>query len=499
MWSWLADIFRLYWALIYWNTRKSWFSLRRGRVACPCQAKSDSGRAYETRCEASITWNRAGRFHRVCPYLQHAPGGLFCGANTSEVRPFWGRAARIYGITLLSIYLTGAVGVFVVLRTIGYPVSIVHITWPGLWYRVPQTRAGYFIAKSDKAFIAGDTRTGLIALSNAYDFDPGNLAIGLKLARYFQLLQPQSADQFYQRLMREHADKANDIAQEWFRALLSRGDFPNISRLAAEQVLKDEAGANVWMRALIFATRQTKDDKPLRTLFDTLTPAAQRWRPVLASEIMLRNNRPDLARNTLRAQWPDWVPPYAIFYQAHELATVGDAPLAADLLTRNANRLDLEARTTAELDIFAASRADAQRRTRIAGLLDVPISLPRVKILCAHLVRYPSAELFSHLYAVVEQSNIPLNNDTAAEWFSLFCTAGAVGDVERQHIIGEKLRAMSSGRNLLLSSLEAFFRGDTSSRRIATLLPALPVPMEMTYALLERYPGGVVQPVKRPQ
>jgi hypothetical protein len=42
---------------------------------------------------------------------------------------------------------------------------------------------------------------------------------------------------------------------------------------------------------------------------------------------------------------------------------------------------------------------------------------------------------------------------------------------------------------LTLGFVESFFRGQTTQTRAAALLPALPLPLEVEYALLARYPG----------
>ena len=204
MLGWLADLFRLAWGLLYWNTRKAWFQWRRGRARCPCQNPSDSGRAFETGCEACVHWHQPARFRRVCPLLVETPDGLRCAANTADVRPFWGHAARYYGGTLLALYLAGAIAVFAFLRIIGYPSSIVHVTWPGLWYRVPQARGWFFFDRSNRAFAEGKTAEGLLYLSNAYEFDPGNYTIGLTLARALQPGQPAVSNRLYDQLLHQH-------------------------------------------------------------------------------------------------------------------------------------------------------------------------------------------------------------------------------------------------------------------------------------------------------
>ena len=48
-------------------------------------------------------------------------------AHAVDVRPFWGRAGRYFGGVLAGIYLFGALSFFAFLRTIGYPISIVHV------------------------------------------------------------------------------------------------------------------------------------------------------------------------------------------------------------------------------------------------------------------------------------------------------------------------------------------------------------------------------------
>jgi len=125
--GWTADFFRLAWSLLYWNARKSCFRLRGGARRAPRQHPRDSGRALETQCEACLHWDRPARFARVCPLLVATPVGLRCSARAVDVRPFWGRAGRYFGGVLAGIYLFGALSFFAFLRTIGYPISIVHV------------------------------------------------------------------------------------------------------------------------------------------------------------------------------------------------------------------------------------------------------------------------------------------------------------------------------------------------------------------------------------
>ena len=498
MLGWLADLFRLSWGLLYWNTRKAWFQRSRGRARCPCQSPSDSGRAFDTSCEACISWDRPSRFKRVCPLLVETPSGLRCSANTADVRPFWGQALRYYGGSLLALYLAGAIGVFAILRIVGYPISIVHVTWPGLWYRVPQARGWFFAQKSQRAFEAGRAAEGLLYLKNAFEFDPGSYQLGLMLAKNYQAGQPRTSDLVFERLLREHPAMRDATAQEWFRALLARGDFQKISGLAYAEILVDEAHAHVWLRALLFATRELGDDSLLRALLANSAPAAAPWKQVVDTELTFRAGRKANALAALRQPWPENSHPFTLFYRINALAALGDTYAAIDLLgSRAAQRnLDVEARDSLLLDVYATAGATRPLQGEIDRLLGPRLSLITIKTLCAHLIRHPNREAFTRLFEKVQREQIPFDTDSAGIWFSLLCTAGAIGDFDRLHSLVVTLKLASNSPFVALSAVEAFFRGETGAEKITTFLPVLPLPIEVCYALIEHYvvPSAPVPP-----
>ena len=117
---WLEDCGRFWWALIALNLSKTLFAARGRRGRWPCQSPSDSGRAWETTCEAKALWNNPARFRRVCPILKKAPDGRWvCSANTADVRPFWGRAAAWFGGAAIALSVAGTILYFVFLRIVG--------------------------------------------------------------------------------------------------------------------------------------------------------------------------------------------------------------------------------------------------------------------------------------------------------------------------------------------------------------------------------------------
>lgn len=489
MLGWLADLFRLAWGLLYWNTRKALFRLRRGRARPPCQSPSDSGRAMETHCDACLNWDKPSRFRRVCPLLVENQGELVCSAHAADVRPFWGGVVRYYGSTLFAIYAAIVLSVFIFLRTIGYPVSILHVSFPHLWHKVPQARAWFFFDKANQAFAAGRTSEGLLYLKNSYDFDPSNYSTGLALAKNYQAGQPNLSDEYYANLLRDHPDQHGTTSQEWFRALLARGDFFRAAGVAQAEVVADAARSQVWIRSLLFTTRQAGDEAPLRALLSNPSPTAVVWHPLLETELLLRAGRTGEARAKLVQRWPAKAPAFAIYYQVSSLIALGDTFGALDrLAAQPAGRIDDEASATLRLEAYAVGQFPGRLHAEVDGLL-AQLNAPRIKILCAHLIRHPDRVLFARLSDRVERSGLALNTDTAGIWFSLLCTAGVVGDDARLRAYVLRLKQASSTPFSALNLVEAFFRGETAEKRITSFLPILPLPLEINYALIERYPG----------
>ncbi len=129
-------------------------------------------------------------------------------------------------------------------------------------------------------------------------------------------------------------------------------------------------------------------------------------------------------------------------------------------------------------------------------MLGQKLSLPVIKILSAQLIRYPDPAVLEQLHARFRAEHIPFNTESAGAVFSLLCAAGVNADwpvfTELRATITNKAGA-SAG---FLSAVEDFFRGRSSATRITALLPGLPLPLEINYALIARYPGSPPVPAK---
>lgn len=495
--GWCVDTLRLFWGLIYWNLRKSWFRLRRGRSPCPCQSQSDSGRAFKTACDACLHWNKPERFRSVCPLLVRTSEGLLCSADTVDVRPFWGRALGIFAGTGLALYVTAAVTVFIFLRSIGYPVNIFHVTLPPYWHRVTEVRSGYFLNKSQVAFSEGKPAEALLYLDSAYQFDPRNHTAGLLLAKHLQVGQPARSDVIFQRLMEEHKEQRHLIAQEWFRALLARGNFGRVAELALAQIQSGAPGPAVWIRALVFARRRLPPLSEREARTEVALPALAPWRPVFEVENLLRARRVAEARAVLTRDWPETPDEFEAFYQSTVLTELGDMFAALDALARKPGVTDGEVLLTARLGALAAGKEDRLFQQEIDRALTprlTPATLPLIKVISGHLIRRPDRELFARVLAKIEGESVPFTDQTAGIWFSVFCAAGAVGDDTNLGRVSAFIRQSTGQPFLMLGATEAFFRGGSNDRTILPFLPVLLVPLVVTYALLDRYTGNPTNP-----
>ena len=485
--GWFTDLFRLFWALLYWNARKTVYRLRRRRGANPCQSPSDSGKAYETQCEACNSWQRAGRFRRVCPLLVETADGLRCSVNTEEVRPFWGRALGYYGGTATALYLLATFAAFVTLRTIGYKLDYVAVAWPPAWHRIDESRAQYFAQKGFAAFAANNIREAVFALGIACELDPQNYRAGITLARLWEISQPRLSDGLYARLLKTHPAQAAMTASLRLHALLARGDFERLRDAAQQQIAADPANASPSVHALIFATRRLHDDKPLQQLLDE--PAGAPWRPVLQAELLWRSGRkPETA--ALLAQ--PWSPPhpYFAYYQMHQLLALGRPQEALALLQAYGALVPGDEAAATLLAVNAQLGQQEPLLRDAANWLGASPTPAVVELLATHLVRYPNAALLRLVCTRVESAPLPANETGYRAYCALFCAAGVVGDRERLHALTVTLKERAGATFITLNAAEDFFLGQSASSRIESFLPVLTLPVETLYALLERYATG---------
>lgn len=484
----LGDALRLYGASVYWNTRKTLFRLRGARGQCPCQHDSDSGQAWKTACTAVTHWSKPGRFRRVCPLLRQRPDGLWrCSADSADVRPFWGRAAVLYAGTALALLTTGLLATFLALRLIGYEVSPRQVVWPPAWSELAQVRAAHFIRQSEQAAQEGRIKESLLALYNAYELDPSNYPVGLRLARLWQVNQPTISDQVYLRLIKDHPDQGSETARLWLRSLLARADMAGVLRLSSDQLTRDPAATSAWLHAFIQASAQLEDyDRVKGLLRDPALPGPARATLQLVADTALRPPAEERGR-LIQAVLAGDTDAYTSFYIGRRLLRLGYPDETLALTLRENVPLNPRERLLLRLDALAALGRDADRKRIFDQILQADLNDTTVALLCTHLIRHPDANLAARLFdrAGSHHANGPaLAYETR---LTLFCVAGVLADARRLDEIAGQLRALGGGEFRTLDAVRTFFLQRTQGGQIEAVLPVLqPLPLEVVYALLEQ-------------
>jgi hypothetical protein len=475
-------------ALLRWNWRKSVFRLRRAPAFSPCQHRSDSGRAWETRCEASFGWRDPARFRRVCPLLQRAPdGSLKCSVNSADVRPFWGRALAFYVGTAVLLYGLAVVAVFGVMRGIGYPVRLTTLAWPPTWGQIDQARSIYFLRRAETAYAAQQINEAVLSLRLAYDYDRRNYAAGLMLATIWQVGRPDASNHLYSRLLAEHPEHRASTAQHWLRATLPRADYVGVERLAAMALQFDPDHAGAWLHALLFAHARTGDHEFLARLSavpESLPPGVP---AILDFELRIAAGEPpgsalaDLVRPRAATE-----PEFVTHHQIRRLITLGFPQAALDLITLEVRRLTDYDRIALELEALATLNQRPLRMVAFDNLIGHSHRLPALELLASHLIRHPDAGLYERWRRQLDLDRIAPEERHRAT-LTLFCVAGALRDEAQLAALAEDIRTRSGSTYAALADATAFFRAPAAGR-LPHLLPLLqPLSLEVNYAMLDRF------------
>jgi hypothetical protein len=162
---------------------------------------------------------------------------------------------------------------------------------------------------------------------------------------------------------------------------------------------------------------------------------------------------------------------------------------AVDLLGRFLGHLDDETALALRMSAYARAGLKSQLAYEFNTLLSRPLSPSIIKLPAAHLIRYPDPELSQNFYAKFERAALSLITENAGSHFSMRCRACVHRDRARLGDQITPLKSLASASFLRLSLAADLFNNESAARLIAIFIPILPVPLEVTFALLQRYPG----------
>lgn len=480
----MTDFFRFWWSLLRWNTSKTLFRLRGGKGRAPCQHPSDSGKAGVTGCEACSTWSRPSRFRRVCPLLVRTNGSWRCSVDAAKVRPFWGRAL-VFGVAGGgAVYLLAALAALLTFHAVGYrTLKYADFLSPAFRSRFREAQAGYYANKADESFKAGDYRGGLLALSIAYNKNPGDWATGLTLARLLQRSnQFKIGDDVFEKLLRDFPERAEEVGAVWSEALLFRGDWMRLARLSASRVAEGGPARGAWMRTLVFSLRKLPESQ--KTIgYAECRPLIQDVYPgVLDAEVALHDKDVPRARSIV-AGLPASSDPFLAQFAVEFAIETGD--LAAANIALNALQTTLgpffqnlySARIAADLGQPSLAALS------FGNLVSPPVTLDKLDFACAEILRRPARD---RLGIALDAFAASPEARARPEYVMAFvAAAAAVGDKDSLERLYEASVALDGTTIARLRLLAEAIAGKTDEITPSGILTSYPFPRETMLALID--------------
>jgi hypothetical protein len=481
----MHDFLRFWWELVALNTRKTVFRLRGSRGPAPCQAESDSGKALETHCEACALWNKPGRFTRVCPLLKWAPDGWRCSADAADVRPFWGIALAYYAAAAACLYVAATLLAFGLLREVGYELRYVDVAWPPAWQRFEAIRSRFYFKNARAALAENRISEASLSLALAYEFGPTNYEAGFALAQLWQAGQTTLSDRIYGQLLASHPAQAAATAKAWGQALLWRGDFSQLAKLAAARLREEPPPATAWLHALIFSARQERDGQALVALA-TVPQLTAESHSLLRLEAAAIDGGAAATAQLLSAKLTDEASAYARYYQIRFLIDAGDARRALELLDAYGAKLPPDERVGLSLGALDKLGEKAELRRQTEALL---IANPRPQIyevVAAHLIRHPNPDLLRLVNERLANERWRDSAEGTPAHAAMLCATGVGGETALLAQLRTRMRRVTHAPLRALDRAEAFFAPRNNLAGLGSFLAALPMlPVETVYALFE--------------
>ena len=457
------------------------------RDDCPCQTYSDSGHALDSRCDAILDWTQPARFRRVCPLLGQTAQGWRCSVNAESVRPFWGRAMAYGSVLGLILYLAGTVAVYTVLRAAHYEASYLAVVWPPRWGELRDSQEKLYADRAQQAIQAGNYQAAILSLERVTQLNPHNYAAGLALAGLSQVAaQPYVSDHIYERLMRDVPEQRRQTAQIWFRALLARAAYPQVRELATRMLGEDPAERSAWLNALLFSSRRTGDHDYLGTVLSEHPHVPEWCTELIAVEQLLLQGHLDRALPRLTRVHRQPAAGYIPYYQVDRLLRHGETDRANDLLHAYGSQLQPDEAAFLRLRVYQAKEWISLAGPELEALLRYEMAPRIIAQFCAYLVNRPDPVLFARFHARLAAANLPVNAETVPLHQAVYLAATLAGDAMRAEQVITAINQYTSSDARVLRGLGQLLKTPGLDPRLPRILPLVPLPTEVVYAILDR-------------
>lgn len=459
------------------------------RDDCPCQNYSDSGHALDSRCDAIRDWSRPERFRRVCPLLKQTAEGWRCGVNAESVRPFWGRALLCGSVLTLCLYLAGTLALYTGLRVARYDTSYLAVVWPPRWGELRDSREKLYAARAQRALKAGHYREAILSLEQVTRLNPQNYAAGLALAGLSQVAaHPYVSDHTYERLMRDVPEQRRQTAQIWFRALLARAAYLQVRDLATRMLSEDPAERPAWLHALLFSTHQTGDHAGLGKVLAEHPHLPDWCTELIGIEQLLLQGHLDRALPRLTRVYHQPAAGFLPYYQIDRLLRHGASDPASNLLRAYGGKMPPDEAAFLRLRLYQAKGWTVLAETELEVLLGYEMAPRIIAQFCAYLINRPDPSLFARFHDRLTAANLPLNFETVPLHQAVYLSAVLAGENGQADQIFARIKQYTNSDARVLRGLGKLLRAPAPDPRLPRILPLVPLPTEVVYAILERTP-----------
>ncbi len=233
----------------------------------PCQSGSDSGRAGATRCEACHRLDHAARYRFVCPHFSMRGRDAVCQADSTAIRPRWGRAALALLAPPLAAFVLGAAAFWGLLRHQGLDrLSLLDVLLPHRWENIDAARRTHFRRLALRALADQDPAAASIALFSAAGGDLSAVSAEDRgLARLATLGGYHSvADEIHSAILAAaRPGEAETHAIAWHDDLLLADRPARLAELALARLHAPDAHRDFWLRAFFESIRHPGVAAPL--------------------------------------------------------------------------------------------------------------------------------------------------------------------------------------------------------------------------------------------
>ena len=443
----------------------------------------------ESRCDAVMQWQRAARFRRICPLLKETPDGWRCSVNAQEVRPFWGRALVYGAATLLGVYLVAGSAVFVTLRLTQHEISYFALVWPPRWKEIRSSQEKLYAVRAQQAMAAGRYQEAILSLEMVCRLNPRNYTAGLALASLSQVAaNPTVTESIYERLLRDVPDQRTQTAQILFRNLLARSAYDKIKSLAAVMVVEDAGQRGTWLHALFFAARQTNDPEVLKKLLEQRSLLPE-WcvELVTIEQALLRNRLAEVAPRLTRVYGLHSAP-YVPYYQVDRLLRHGRPDDALNLLGSYGRIIPADEAAFLQLRVWRALGWKSLVDSGHEALLLQPMTNRLAAQCCAYLVGNPAPGLLAGYLEKFNREAPPLSMESLPLYHAMYLAADVAGNRSGAENIAGRIKRFTGTDARVLQGLVQLLATSRKDDRLSRILPLVPLPTEVVYAILERQP-----------